>query len=1830
MKNIIQRGAPRNEVRLIFAALLLGILVASAPALHAQGSIPPCAVTQKILYSTNVSTFCCNLSADLESDAFPFKITPGHFIVIIDSNFFQEAGSLGEIDTNTNALPYHVPVGSVVKNVDMAGNRLRVRAIEQAPYTNNSGPFNLSWNISISWIAWEGDGCGCNMEKAIAKANGVDVTLPLGQDNYGQPAGQLWLQGDNNDPMLAQPAGLQPQLAAGVTAVTNADGSIRQAKTSQLLADIVSNSPASFTVNYYHSDGFTGPDTNGLYQPTSNAYLSVAVSYPGGGDRSWLQVQQYGAAWTQRFDYGWTGSGWTLTNNGVICELRNKDWGSTTNVCTQTYAVKYPGGTPAMGKIEEYTVFPWGLTNLTQQIIGPNSDRPLTNKWTYCVDTNDLNYRQLTLVQGADGSWGRYAYDEWSRPIRKWTPFKDMTDAQTNDCRRTEFEYFDDGAGTRRTMETDYVGSTEVSRRFHVVSGAVTKDVVCTAPGVTDYAGANTLTTITTNNMGEYVSSAVYGEPLSILRPDGTVSIFEYTVVSNQTKTITEWRGAPSSGNPPVSDGTKTVTIFNLAGQQLSQQVWDRGYLDLPYASVTTTNLDELGRTKEADYLDGTYDYFNYDCCHLDNQTDREGIFTQHYYDDAGREVGTLRAGVTTSNVLDAAGRVIAMFRNGVRMGSSTFDTAGRQLAATNALSNVTTFAEGLVGGALVRTNVFPDGSTRIDASYRDGQPKSVTGTGVHGVRHVYDVEPVDGVQRLYDQEIKLLADGTESSEWTKTYFDMAGHPFKRIRADSNVVEEVHYNTLGQLEWQKDGDGVTTLYAYNARGERAITAVSMSKTNVINYSTDRIVSNVNEVLATDLGLTRRAATWVLTEDAPVCVEAHEVGVESLAERNIAFGLTNLITTALDRANARRTVTNTAPDGSFSVSVFENGRLISATRKDAAGGQLEGATLGYDAAGRLATNTDARLGAKVFVFDDADQTTSVSRGGQTELFAYDVMGRVSTNTLPDGAQTILTYWPTGETNLIRGGRNYPAAHGWDYAGRKASLTTWTNFALQSGAATTRWFYAEQTGFPGGKIYQDGTTNALSFTPGGRPWIRALARGISITNSFDASGLLTNTAYSDGITAPVAQVLDRRGRPISVSDGTGTRQLTYNDAGQVLTESFPVAGVTVTNFYDAILRRTNLTAAGFTQTFGYGAASRLKTVGFGQNTVTYDYVPNSALVAGLTFSNGLINALSVEKHYDALNRLTNITTFAVSPTSTSLSVANSFTYQYNTANQRTRNTFADGSYWEYGCDSLGQLTNAVRRWLNGDPVAGQQFSYADDDIGNWNIAVVNGRTANYTANSLNQYTSRTVPGSLDIIGSAHPEGTVTINGQVTTRHSAYYYKEITVDNTNSAVWQPVEVVGTLTNPPVAITNSGFLFLTKTAEQFTFDLDGNQTSDGRWTNTWNAENRLIAMETRADLPGDVPRLRLEFQYDLQGRRVRKQVFSWISGSWVLISDIRFIYDDWLLVSEQSASGGNLTTNSYVWGLDLSGSLQGAGGVGGLLAVTAETNGTHFAASDGNGNVVGLYKSNDAAVTAIFEYDPFGNILRATGPMVTEMPFRFSTKYQDDQTGLHYYPFRYYNGVCWLNRDPIGAQGGINLYSFTKNSPISYFDPFGLEIQWEDLPRQEILSIYRDWKEEHKDFPTPLTEIYIGRKAGFHVWYAGDCDCKDNIKGKVFLVQYRKEKGSWVVDYDPSIDKRPPKPWKEKCSHGDEVTRQPGYRHPNPGSSPGIRGRRGEESYIDSPTLQQTLLVEAWCWCPCQNDRKMTEKIYIHYKHKEGETKATEQEDPSSKNVPPANTVQ
>ncbi len=313
----------------------------------------------------------------------------------------------------------------------------------------------------------------------------------------------------------------------------------------------------------------------------------------------------------------------------------------------------------------------------------------------------------------------------------------------------------------------------------------------------------------------------------------------------------------------------------------------------------------------------------------------------------------------------------------------------------------------------------------------------------------------------------------------------------------------------------------------------------------------------------------------------------------------------------------------------------------------------------------------------------------------------------------------------------------------------------------------------------------------------------------------------------------------------------------------------------------------------------------------------------------------------------------------------------------------------------------------------------------------------------------------------MGLANPTAGVTVNGNTANRKGEYFHWPLSVPN-GSAAYPNVSVASQYGGTQ---TDSGKVFVPATPETFQHDLDGNLTSDGRWTYTWDGENRLIEMKRDVDAPTGA-RQRLLFEYDHQGRRIRKQYFTYSSG-WQEQSDIVFLYDGWNVMGELNANASNAKLRTYVWGLDLSGTPQGAGGVGGLLMVVDYTSGTtyHNVANDGNGNVSALANASSGAITARYDYGPFGEPTRTTGTLAEKNPFRFSTKYTDQESGLVYFGYRVYRPDAgrWLNLDPLGEVGfellrrgswrtddrAGNLYGFVGNSPIATIDYLGLDYE-------------------------------------------------------------------------------------------------------------------------------------------------------------------------------------
>jgi RHS repeat-associated protein len=185
--------------------------------------------------------------------------------------------------------------------------------------------------------------------------------------------------------------------------------------------------------------------------------------------------------------------------------------------------------------------------------------------------------------------------------------------------------------------------------------------------------------------------------------------------------------------------------------------------------------------------------------------------------------------------------------------------------------------------------------------------------------------------------------------------------------------------------------------------------------------------------------------------------------------------------------------------------------------------------------------------------------------------------------------------------------------------------------------------------------------------------------------------------------------------------------------------------------------------------------------------------------------------------------------------------------------------------------------------------------------------------------------------------------------------------------------------------------------------------------------------------------------------------------------------VYDGNLVVQERN--GANLPQVTYTRGIDINGTLQGAGGIGGLLARTDNTRlmvADPFASAyyhcDGNGNVTCLMTPYQQ-LAAKYLYDPYGNLLAMSGPLAAANVYRFSSKEWDGNAGMYYYLYRFYdpNLQRWVNRDPIAEKGfetvrhivsirartfmpplmglqGPNLYEFVANNPISKSDTLGL----------------------------------------------------------------------------------------------------------------------------------------------------------------------------------------
>ncbi|MCW5549918.1 MAG: RHS repeat-associated core domain-containing protein [Opitutaceae bacterium] len=1165
------------------------------------------------------------------------------------------------------------------------------------------------------------------------------------------------------------------------------------------------------------------------------------------------------------------------------------------------------------------------------------------------------------------------------------------------------------------------------------------------------------------------------------------------------------------------SQSTLEVTVLSNSGLLLRQET-------LVYTGSSNFSMlrfedfahDQAGRPTSRVASNGAAVTHTYAHGLLASTVGADGTETQFtVYDALWRLVTSVKKGVAasgsyasqsdiaTTNTYDGANRVTQQVVSGDSLSlvsAQAYDLAGRATSGTAPGGYTTTHAYS-AGGRIV-TTTLPGGGTRITEHHPDGQFKSVTGTAVVA-RHAAYAVISGGVREVTHREVSASGPVTEilRHDW------LGRQTLRQVPSPSGsgyAEQAWHFNPQGQL-WKHTRTGAAALlHEYDTMGRAVREGLDVNGNNTLDLaSNDRITTTAVDFIhngsawwqRTIRGTYASADSAAHTTTGTTYDRLNNFGTNVRRETH-TYDLHGNLTMdwSVVEAGAKLITRHILKSDSNigAQQVTRNGLLMSA--RDTAGITL---TYGYDALGRQNTVTDPRTGdiTTAYVAGTSLVHTVTDPADVVQAtYTYDSAGRVSGVQNALGKSAYYSYNHRGQKTREWGQTVYPVEYVYDDQGRLHQQKTYASSAADftgatwpsspGTAQTTTWHHHASTGLVTSKVDAASQSVGYTYTAAGQLKTRTWARGTVTTYDYDpATGELTDVTYSDS-TPALAYTYNRLGQTATVADYTGTRTFTYNLGGtlELQREDLPAffGSRRLTYEYDTAagtkgrptafkLGHSGDPAHDQHVTYGYQADGRLTTIAAAGQSFSYGYVANSHLVGTITNSAAGYSDTRVydPKHPWVDSRATMIGTVTKA----------AFAYTQDTLGRVTQaertgelfERYGDGTQGlkaSFGYNDRSELTSETI-YLGGTStvLTGRDDAYTYDLLGNRKTATHNGEVATYTPNSLNQYTHRTVPRVHDVSGAADVGYNVTVTTDPgvsastqppVTRHGEYFFQSralVPTGAVHSALL--IEDDGA---PP--FTSAGNFYLAGTPEAFTYDADGNLKSDGRWTYGYDAENRLGWIQaSSAAVAAGYPNEAYHILHDYLGRRVIKQPYLWNGTGWAGNgAQERYLYNGWNLIARLD----DMTlTKSICWGLDLSGSMAGAGGIGGLLLVR-EGGESYLPAYDALGNIHAMIQASDGSIAAGYEYDAYGKTLRESGPYAEANPFRFATKYTDLDTELVYHDTRYYSPSLgrFINRDSIGEQGGLNLYAYVSNRVPNAWDYLGM-FNAEDMPsgRPEVL---------------------------------------------------------------------------------------------------------------------------------------------------------------------------
>jgi len=692
---------------------------------------------------------------------------------------------------------------------------------------------------------------------------------------------------------------------------------------------------------------------------------------------------------------------------------------------------------------------------------------------------------------------------------------------------------------------------------------------------------------------------------------------------------------------------------------------------------------------------------------------------------------------------------------------------------------------------------------------------------------------------------------------------------------------------------------------------------------------------------------------------------------------------------------------------------------------------------YDTSGRLDYVDGPLAGAtdKVsFTYDPVVLTrvkTVTDPDGATRTYDYDNIDRITKVTYPDGTYEQIIYNRLDPEWLRdRAGR---WTHRWynslrqlvavqDPAGRIVEYDgcdCGDHSIVDGNGAKTVW-KKDVAGRLLYKEYPDHSKEQYFYDLAGRldHIIDPAGRTRSYTHKLDNN--LESVTYPSGSSTATASFTYGTiyNRMESMTDPTGTTNFGYYPvtnssspgAGQLHTVDGPLANDTITYEYDALGRRKHRDVNGSNRDILFDDLGRVtrETNALGQFDYTYDG-PTSRL-ATATAPNGMVSAFT----YFALphDRLLQSITHT-GPGNTPMS---SFGYTYDAVGNIIDWTQTQGSFirqWRLSMDASNQLTNLA---VTGQSAESESYGY--DNAGN-RLTLQRGNTVASTAfNDLNQIETFTGGGKMRFAGTTSENATVSVQGVPARMLSATNF-----------VANPNVNVGTNVIPVIATDGSGnsrtnnyqVVVPASTPRAFAYDDNGNLTSDGSRTYAWDGLNRMVKI-TYSNGGWT------EFSYDALDRMV-KLVEKDSGGG---ITETRQFVNDGLEKCEERDANNAVTYRYFDQG-----EKKEAG----------SSQGRYFYTKDHLGSIrdVTYVEGGDRASYA---YNAWGRYTFATMSPPAQSHRLFTGHHYHERSGFYLTPYRVYDPDTgrWPSRDPIGEDGGINLYGYVGNNPVNAIDPDGL----------------------------------------------------------------------------------------------------------------------------------------------------------------------------------------